>query len=544
MLIQDTKKLLRRIFGVDYPMPPQARPKDDPGATGGPEGGSRDYMTSYEWMKSETEVAGDRQGKYEEYMEMDDEDGDLPSAILDSYRDDACQRDLRNKKMLWPEGENSELIKVIKRLFVGPLNLESEFPRVIREMMKMGDDFEQLLLEDKRGVLGWKHRIPDMIHRVEDDFDRLKGFAIGDEDANPSLPWDFCHFRLGSKNRGVKYGTSILEPSRRRWYELRMAEQAALLFRIKMAPDRDVYYIDCGTQSPDHQLRTIQRWRKQIKKKVLVDPSLVRFEVQYDPRNTDDDLFWPVTQNRNSRIERLSGSGKMADMEDLRYWLTRYLSSVSVPVGYFGLLEQGGNLNLNTSLASQDIRYARKVKAIQQAALEGLMRICFIHLAHLGIDPFLPVNKFDLVMTPVSFLDEFHRQELYNIRVDIANRLLDLGERGQFNQKPWFEFVLMEFARIPSDVLKAVMPVKMGEEEQTGSSMTGFESMEPRDKMLLQEVLGRNPALVARLNLFTRSVALENLGNTILESSEFSIHYNKDRLDEFDEIVKRCSGAA
>lgn len=546
MLIQDTKRLLRKIFGVDAPMPPQAKPKADPGAVGGDVGGHRDYMTSWEWLQMNTDVKTDRLEKYQEYTKMDDEDGDLPAGVLNSYRDDACQRDLHKRKMVWPEGDNKEISSIIEKLFVGPLAIESELPRVIREMCKMGDNFEQLMKGDRQGVLGWKHRLPDVMYRIEDDFGRLKGFTVGGEEGDPSLPWDFCHFRLGSKSRGDIYGSSVLESSRRRWYELRMAEQAALLFRIKMAPDRDIYYIDCGSQSSDQQRRTVERWRKSIKKKTLVDPRLLKYEVEFDPRNTDDDLFWPVTVGKNSRIERLSGTGKMADMEDLRYWLTRYLSTVNIPPGYFGLLETGGALNLNTSLAAQDIRYARKVKAIQRDTLDGLMRICFIHLALLGFDPFLPANKFDLVMTPVSFLDEFHRQELVNIRMDIAGRLLDLGDRGQFTPKPWLTYVLQEFARIPPDILLQVMPENLGEEATpAGDGVTGFEGLTVKDRQVIQEVFRGHPALLSKLGVLTRDYYRWREGDPILESSQFSLGYSRENILKMDELVKKCrKGAA
>jgi len=537
---------VRKVFNLDVPISPAARPREDP-ALVSPGAESKEVLSYVAWMEKQLEVKRDRLGKYGEYREMDEEEGDLPASILDTYRDDICQLDLQTKKIVWVDSANKDVTDILDRLFVAPLGLRSEFKKVVREMIKFGDCFEQLLVEPRKGVVGWKHVIPDLMNRIEDDWGRLRGFNVGMGESDGevkkkgdgkelSLPWDYIHFRVSSKGRGALYGTSLLESGRRRWEELRMAEQAALLYRIRMAPDRDIYYVDCGTQSPVQQMQTVMRWRNQMKRRRMVDPSMLRYDVEYDPRNTSDDAFWPVTANKNSRIERLSGGGKMADMEDIRYWLTRFLSVENIPPGYYGLLDQGAGLNLNTSLAAQDIRYARVVKSVQEDALTGLMTICFVHLALRGLDPFQPENEFSLLMSPVSFLDEFHRQELYNIRVDITDRLFSLGERARLKERPWFKYVLLNFARIPPSVLAEVFDET---EEAVEKDVAGFSESE---RQVVDKIIVDDPLVAARLYKFRIKQLLED--GVSLVSSEFNIGYAQKFMKELDVLMETAKSAA
>jgi hypothetical protein len=168
------------------------------------------------------------------------------------------------------------------------------------------------------------------------------------------------------------------------------------------------------------------------------------------------------------------------------------------------------------------------------------MRICFIHLALLGIDPFLPVNKFELVMTPVSFLDEFHRQELYNLRIDIASRLMDIGERAQFKQKPWFDFVLREFCRFPPEILRAVEgggeEAAPEGEEKTPEGEWG-EGLTKRERTKLKKLVESDPNILHRLSKLR---VAQYLVGCRVNSSEFSLQYTRESIDKFDKILEEC----
>ena len=59
-----------------------------------------------------------------------------------------------------------------------------------------------------------------------------------------------AHFRVISDGTKLPYGRSILDPARKLWKQLQLAEDAMLVYRIIRAPERRVHYIEVGNIDP------------------------------------------------------------------------------------------------------------------------------------------------------------------------------------------------------------------------------------------------------------------------------------------------------
>ncbi len=76
-------------------------------------------------------------------------------------------------------------------------------------------------------------------------------------------------------------------------------------------------------------------------------------------------------------------------------------------------------------------------------------------------------------MTPVSYLDEAHRAELYAKRFEAVSYMLEIGTKmtesfGSFNSQMWSQFVLKEFGQLDDHMIQQLLaPVPGGEADLT-----------------------------------------------------------------------------
>lgn len=444
--------ILAKLFGQDTrrPTPPQWIPGGElpPGVGGmGAEGGPQSAFT-WDWYRTQLELSQERLDLYRDYMEMDQDD--LIAAVLDAISEDATQRDFMSEKVVWVESQNPQIEEACNAT-LERLDAEDNAPGICRETAKMGDCFEFVHHQRGYGVVAHEFVQPQMVWRYE-RAGRLAGFTMGEQPEPNSeklmLPWQFIHFmRVGGRRYpGVQYGDAWIRPARRLYRKFRMVEDAMIMYRIRMAPDRDVYYIDVGSAPPDEQVAIVKMWKRLFKKNVSYDPSTGILRGEVNPLAYDEDIFWPTKDGNSSRVERLSGSSNVGEIFDVEFLVNRMFSALRAPKEYFGFGDSSGIFDRGKSLEQQDIRWARGVKGVQHSVTRGYARLLQIDLALKGIDPTAPGNEFVVKMTPVSALDEIQRADLYDARLRSMEGLTRLVvDLEGLNRKAWFKFLLEKF---------------------------------------------------------------------------------------------------
>jgi len=361
--------LLAKLFGQDVrrPEPPQWFPQGSlsPDAGGLPSDAGTPATFTWDWYRLQLELGRERLDLYQDYEDMDQDD--LIASVLDAIAEDGTQPDFMKDRIIWVESGNKEIEKICNET-LDRIGAADTAPSILRETAKYGDCFEFLHYQRGHGVISHEYVQPNVVWRCERS-GRLSGFTVGKQPAqNPEnlmLPWQFIHFlRMGGRRYpGVQYGDSWLRPARRLYRKLRMIEDAMILYRIRMAPDRDVYYIDVGSAPPDQQVAIVKMWKRLFKKNIAYNPQTGIMSGESNPLATDENIFWPTKEGNTSRVERLHGSSNVADIYDVEFIVNRMFSALRAPKEYFGFGDAGA-FDRGKSLEQQDIRWARGVKSV------------------------------------------------------------------------------------------------------------------------------------------------------------------------------------
>ena len=341
---------------------------------------------------------------------------------LDIYADDSMTY-AEDGKILQIVSDDDKVVHELEELLYQRLDLDFHLWTWIRNMCKYGDMFNLLDIVDKEGVLGAIAMPVGEIER-EEGFNndpnslRFKWTAQGN---TVFENYQVSHLRILGDDRFLPYGRSILDSSRKVWRQLLMAEDAMLIYRISRAPERRVFYVDVGNIPPRDVDSYMQAARDKLKRVAVVGESTGNVDYKYNPESILEDFFIPVRGDRGSRIETLPGGENAAAIEDIQYLQNKLFISLGVPKSYLTAEE---DLSGKSTLAQEDIKFARTIQRIQKIVVSELAKISLIHLYLRGYEE-SSIYNFDLRLTNPSTVTEMMHLELLGNRFSTANDMAD-----------------------------------------------------------------------------------------------------------------------
>jgi len=411
----------------------------------GPQNGYNDYLTD------SVKLDQDLMSRYADYEDMSDFP-ELGSA-LDLYADDATVQDVITNKSMWFEAEDQTVETVLNEMLDINLRAEESLWEITRSMCMYGNEFSELMVMDKVGLIRMNHIPAPSIRRIEDIngilygfisdpsmtfrmdtatfLNRIKEKSAGELTPLPSggsylqdltqvyEPWEVVHFRLRGKSRKELYGFSALEAARWAWKRLTMIEDAMVLYKITRSPQRYAYYVDVGDVPPQQAKGFLNRIKNEFKKTKFIDPSTNKPAFRHNPLSQDEDIFLPVRKGkRSTEIEVLNGpDGQQVD--DAQYFLNKIFAALKIPKSYLGADETVGRANLS----QLDSRFSRTVMRIQREVKNGYNHMARVDLAAKNIDP--DKVKFECHMVIPSGVFELAQMEVQQAKLDLAQRYKD-----------------------------------------------------------------------------------------------------------------------
>jgi hypothetical protein len=246
----------------------------------------------------------DRLTSYNDFKAMDN--SPEISAALDILTDECCSRSEKGE-ILQIYSNNSRIKNVLKNLFFNSLNINYNLMFWSREMMKFGDCFVKLEVDRKYGVHDCNVLPAAEIHREEAYDGNLNSTRFRWDLNNMYFEeWQIAHFRIATDSARLPYGRSILEPARKLWKQLQLAEDAMLVYRMVRAPERRVYYIEVGNTDPKDVPQYMEKMKAAIKKSSVVDPKTGQVNLKYNPLPVWKNTPIPLLDGRTLTIEDLA----------------------------------------------------------------------------------------------------------------------------------------------------------------------------------------------------------------------------------------------
>ena len=380
---------------------------------------------------------------YTDYEAMDTDS--IVASALDIVSDESC---LRNDmgEVLQIRSADETIQKILYNLFYDVLNIEFNLWSWTRNMLKYGDFYLKLEISEKFGVFnvipfssytiiraeGTDPANPADVKFKYDPSYSVSESPLGFQQISPGVGvntgeevifdnYEMAHFRLLSDFNYLPYGRSYLEPGRKIWKQMTLMEDAMLIHRIVRAPEKRTFFVNVGNIPPNEVETYMQRMINKMKKTPYVDPNTGDYNLKFNMQNILEDFYIPVRGgDQTTRIETTKGLDYAA-IEDVTYLRDKLFSALKVPKAYLGY---EADLEGKSTLAAEDIRFARTVERIQKILISELTKIALVHLYSQGYDDSALTN-FELSLTTPSIIYDQERTALLKEKVDLAQQMMD-----------------------------------------------------------------------------------------------------------------------
>ncbi len=387
------------------------------------------------------------------------------SAAIRVVVDEAVQSDSTAPAVLWAEGGDSETEALLNEFIQHNLKVEDVIRSQFWWVYVQGNNFEKLILGPD-GVHGWKFTEPSEITRVTDENSRLvgfrsnknqpsetEGFAYGSGD-RVWKPWDYIHMRTLAESRESEYGISMLDAAVDTFNRLRKSEDMMVAYRLNMQPSRYKLKVDTGTGSRIDQAEIVNEWRNYLRSSRVADPMSNRYEQRYEAQGLDDLIILPVHKESVTDIDKIEGDHEVPDITDVQYHVRQLAGILNVPPEYIGVKTEGASVfATKNSLAQQDIRFQRSIKALRMPIQQSYDKVCRIHLAMIGKDPFTP---FRIKMSNIAATEAESQLEIVSAQADLVDKMITLGNNIDAPREEWIRMVFTKFLPLPPEMVDIV----------------------------------------------------------------------------------------
>jgi hypothetical protein len=364
-----------------------------------------------------------------------------------------CQRDDEGRafKVIV---KNQQILEELEFLLFHRKMLHFDQKRVwdmAKRLFIMGDFFYEVVINTespKEGILNLVPLPPDSMYRMETTKGRLVEFQQSKEgpdyqslsrvevtqatDADLQQatairfsPEQIIHIKIGDDRKTFyPYGVSLIEAARGPAHQLRLMEDAMVVYRLTRAPERRVFYIDVQSL-PSHKAEAfIERMKDQFKKKKVATsrnqtPGASLVEERWHAPAADEDYWIPIRPNANTRVETLPGAQNLGEIDDTVYFRNKLFTALSFPKNY---LNNEDVQATRITLSAQDVKFARMIERLQSYIEDAFWEVCDRHLRLLGY-PEEAYEDLEIKMTAPSDWRELTRAEVVTNRINNAGSL-------------------------------------------------------------------------------------------------------------------------
>ena len=245
---------------------------------------------------------------------------------------------------------------------------------------------------------------------------------------------------------GVVVHNSVIDGGRRASKQLRLMEDAALIYRISRAPERRKFTIPVGLIPPKEVPEYMQMVARTFKRQRFYNPATGAFDERYSPLIQEDDYFLPRRPDGTGPdVETLPGGENVDKIADIEYFKKKMIAPTKIPFARAGIGDGAGEAS-EKSLSQSHAEFAKAVQWVQRAVSTGLTKTAIAHLSLRGYSV-EDLRGFELSLTASSAMEELYRIETWQTRVGVMSDLKELG---------WFpkEWIVTHFTDLSPDEIQ------------------------------------------------------------------------------------------
>ena len=191
-----------------------------------------------------------------------------------------------------------------------------------------------------------------------DDFSNNSGFKID--------PNSVVYVPSGILDENNKFAISYLHKSVKLVNQLRMMEDALVIYRISRAPERRIFYIDIGNLPKGKAEEYVQGIMAKYRNKLVYDANTGEIRDDRKSMSMLEDFWLPRREGgRGTEITTLPGGDNLSQIEDVLFFQKKLYRSLNVPVNRLES-ETGFNIGRASEISREEVKFQKFVNRLRK----------------------------------------------------------------------------------------------------------------------------------------------------------------------------------
>lgn len=242
--------------------------------------------------------------------------------------------------------EKSPTKGIIEVRYVDPRRI-----RKIREIQKTKDSQSgmeiikkqnEYYLYNERGVIGVHSNLGTKIA-----VDSIVNVNSGMMDAKRSMVMSYLHKAIKPLN------------------QLRMVEDATVIYRLSRAPERRVFYVDVGNMPTIKAEQYLRDVMVKYRNKLVYDSSTGEIKDDRKHLSMLEDFWLPRREgSKGTEITTLPGGMNLGELEDVKYFERKLYKALGVPISRLEA-QQGFSLGRTTEITRDELKFTKFIQRLR-----------------------------------------------------------------------------------------------------------------------------------------------------------------------------------
>jgi hypothetical protein len=211
--------------------------------------------------------------------------------------------------------------------------------------------------------------------------------------------------------------------------QLRMIEDAVVIYRIARAPERRIFYIDVGSLPKNKAEQYLRDIMNRYRNKLVYDASTG--EMRDDKRHMSmlEDFWLPRREGgRGTEIDTLSGGENLGEMDDVEYFKKKLYRALNVPITRLEA-DNGFNMGRASEINRDELKFFKFIEKIRVKFSDLFIQMLRVQLLLKGImreEEWVKIKediKFEFARD--SYFTELKNNEILRERMDLLGQMND-----------------------------------------------------------------------------------------------------------------------
>lgn len=242
-------------------------------------------------------------------------------------------------------------------------------------------------------------------------------------------PEAICYYPSGlydaTRTRAISYLQKAIKPLN----QLRMVEDATVIYRLSRAPERRIFYVDVGSLPKNKAEQYVQGLMNRYRNKLVYDANTGEIRDDRKFMNMLEDYWFPRREGgKGTEVSTLDGGQNLGEMEDVMYFEKKLYKSLNIPMSRLEA-DSGFNMGRASEISRDELNFQKFINRLRNKFNHLFMNALRVQLILKGIikeeDWYKMQQEIRFKYVSDSYFTESKEYEILKERLDVLREIND-----------------------------------------------------------------------------------------------------------------------